>query len=369
MTDKRVLFFSCEAGGAEVLAPVVDLLASRPEFHVSVASYGHAKDRFERRGIDTIAIQPIERNDHSFLESVAPDLVITSATSLPAEDMSEKFLWRHARHLGIPSLAFLDQWQNYAARFSGTGDAEYMAFQPDYINCINELGHREMMAIGFSSDRLLTLGHPYLDNLAADSAAVDVDAIRDHLGIGSASEVVLFVSEPIKEYCGSTRGYDQYTVLSDLLSYYDRLPIVPAILIKLHPKDHTIRYRNLIGLYDRIDVHLLERSITPLESILTADRIFGMSSIMLLEAFVLGKPVASMQPNLRIDDPCVLSKYGYIRRIEDVAMADSNPSQKTRGVDFEYAFDGNSFLTQVEKLTMGVENPRSHHSSSCTYAI
>ena len=166
----------------------------------------------------------------------------------------------------------------------------------------------------------------------------------------------MFVSEPIKEYCGSTRGYDQYAVLTDVLSYYSRQPDVPTILIKLHPKDHINRYRDIIGRYDRINSHLLEHSITPLESILVADRIFGMSSTMLLEAFVLGKPVVSLQPNLCVDDPCVLSKYGYIRRIEDVTMADFGTPKITTASDFEYAFDDNTFLALVEQLSSSGEN-------------
>lgn len=351
MTNKRVLFFSCEAGGAEVLAPVVRLLTARPDFDAVVACYGHAQDRFARRGINTIAIEPVERNDHSLLTLVEPDLLITSATSLPSEDMSEKFLWRHARRRGVPSIAFLDQWQNYGARFSGPHEAEFLAFQPDYINCINLLGFEEMKAIGFASDRLLMLGHPYLDNLAADSATIDADAIRTRLGIGRTNKVALFISEPINEYCGLARGYDQYTVLTDFLAYYDQQPMAPAILLKLHPKDDSSRYRELIERFRRVDIHLLDRAFTPLECILAADRVFGMSSIMLLEAFILDKPVVSLQPGLCVDDPCVLSKYGYIRRPDNVSMVDIPSQAPSTGIDFDYSFDGSAFLALVERLT------------------
>jgi hypothetical protein len=351
MNNKRVLFFSCEAGGAEVLAPVVSLLSARPNIHAIVACYGHAKDRFARRGINTIAIQPVERNDHRLLKLVEPDLLITSATSLPSEDMSEKFLWRHARQRSIPSLAFLDQWQNYGARFSGPHETECLAFQPDYINCINQLGFEEMKAIGFPSDRLLMLGHPYLDNLAADSATIDADAIRARLGIGRTKKAALFISEPINEYCGLARGYDQYTVLRDFLAYYEQQPMAPTILLKLHPKDNSTRYRELIKRYSRIDTHLLDHAFTPLECILAADRVFGMSSIMLLEAFILDRPVVSLQPGLCVDDPCVLSKYDYIRRLDNVSMVDIPSQAFSSGIDFEYSFDGNAFLTLVEMLT------------------
>jgi hypothetical protein len=357
MTNRRILFFSCEAGGAEMLAPVARLLTARPEFHATVACYGHAQDRFARHGLNTIVIQPVGRNDPFLLKLVEPDLLITSATSLPSEDMSEKFLWRHAHQQGIPSLAFLDQWQNYGARFSGSNETEYLAFQPDYINCINRLGFEEMKAIGFASDRLLMLGHPYLDDLAAESAAMDAEAIRARMGIGSGSEVALFISEPINEYCGLARGYDQYAVLADFLSYYDQQPMPQTILLKLHPKDNSVRYRDLIGRFRRVDTHLLDQAFTPLECILVADRVFGMSSIMLLEAFILGKPVVSLQPGLCIDDPCVLSKYGYIRRLDNLSVVDIHSQAVCAGIDFDYAFDGNAFLSLVEKMTRDAVTP------------
>jgi hypothetical protein len=370
MTDRRILFFSCEAGGAEVLAPLAGLLTARPGFHATVACYGHAQDRFARRGLNTMATQPVERNDPFLLQLVEPDLLITSAASLPSEDMSEKFLWRHALRQGIPSLAFLDQWQNYGARFSGCNETEYLAYQPDYINCINQLGFEEMKAAGFASDRLLMLGHPYLDTLAADTAAMDADAIRTRLGIGRAGEVALFVSEPISEYCGLVRGYDQYAVLDDFLSHYDRQPMPPVILLKLHPKDPRDRYRELIDRYRRVDTHLLDQAFTPLECILAADRVFGMSSIMLLEAFILGKPVVSLQPGLCIDDPCVLSKYGYIRRLDNPSQLDRDTQAVPARIDFDYAFDGNAFLSLVEKMTRDAATPgQLPHPESCPDAI
>jgi len=85
--------------------------------------------------IDCGETRPIQKEDFSLLDRYAPELLITSATSLPAVDMSEKYLWRQAKQRGIPSLAFLDQWQNYAVRFSGRQDSERLAYLPDWINC------------------------------------------------------------------------------------------------------------------------------------------------------------------------------------------------------------------------------------------
>ncbi len=350
MTTPRVLFFSCEAGGAEVLIPVVRLLEAHGGYHVTVACYGHALSRFTRRKISCATLQPVLRDDDAWVERFRPDLLITSATSLPAEDMSEKHLWQHARMNGIPSLAFLDQWQNYALRFSGPRPNEGLRFQPDFINCLNQIGHQEMTAAGFEARRLLMLGHPYLDSLPAAAARLDLEAIRKTMGIGLSRHALLFVSEPIHEYCGLSRGYDQYTILESLLECSKKMSPPPEVLIKLHPKDNPEHYRTLLSRFKNDRVHLLDASVNPLQCIVAVDRVYGISSVMLLESYVLGKETFSIQPNLQIDDPCVLSKYGYIKRLEVINSVTMTDNGGAGEMPFDYRFDAHAFLSIVMRL-------------------
>ena len=142
---KKVLLFSCEPGGAEVIVPVAKLLAETRDYDVTVTGYGYAIERFERHQIPYTLVEKIEKNDNEFLNRFTPDLLITSATSIPAKDMSEKHLWYLAKNAGIKSIAMLDQWQNYSIRFSGTSDKEWLAYLPDAINCINDIGKKEMI--------------------------------------------------------------------------------------------------------------------------------------------------------------------------------------------------------------------------------
>ena len=93
---KKILFFSCEPGGAEVLIPVINLLQSK-SFEVTVATYGYAVERFKKKNISYVEIEPINKDDISIFEKFKPDLVISSATSLPHKDMSEKYLWQNAK--------------------------------------------------------------------------------------------------------------------------------------------------------------------------------------------------------------------------------------------------------------------------------
>ncbi len=279
-----------------MLIPVIRLVQAQQRFDVEVLGYGYALERFSRKEIDCGEIKPVQEEGGAPLDRCAPDLLITSATSLPAVDMSEKYLWRQAKQRGIPSLAFLDQWQNYALRFSGRQDHERLAYLPDWINCLNEIGRSEMIGEGFAEARLLAFGHPYLSSLRQDLSAVDVAGLRNALHISADETVALFVSEPIREYYGDARGYDQYQVLDYFLSNLADEAERPKILVKLHPKDSRASFNSLVKKFKIMPLQFIGNELSPLECLAVADFVFGMSSIMLIDAYVLGKSVVSLQP-------------------------------------------------------------------------
>ena len=260
---------------------------------------------------------PVQYESFGLFDQFMPDLLITSATSLPLVEMSEKYLWRQAKQRGIPSLAFLDQWQNYAIRFSGTQKHERLAYLPDWINCLNAIGRSEMIREGFDSGRLLEFGHPYLASLKQDLTTLDVGAIRDALHISAQSKVALFASEPIREYCGESRGYDQHEILEYFLARLSAATNPPFILVKLHPKDDRASYQTLAAKYKALRLTIVSNELSPLECLAASDFVFGMTSIMLIEAYVLGKYVVSLQPGLCVEDPMVLSRHHLIPVVLD----------------------------------------------------
>jgi len=309
---KKILFFSCEPGGAEVLIPVIRLVQAQAGLEVVVLGYGHALARFAKKEIACLEIGPVALEDFSLFDRHAPDLLITSATSLPGVDMTEKYLWRQAKQRGIPSLAFLDQWQNYTVRFSGNKDHERLAYLPDWINCLNEVGREEMIREGFDEGRLVVFGHPYLSSLKHDLPMLDAVQLKADLHISSMDKVALFVSEPIREYCGNKRGYDQYQVLEYFLSNLAEATERPKILVKLHPKDNYQSFQGLAKKFEILSPHFISNELSSLECLTVSDFVFGMSSIMMIEAYILEKIVVSLQPGLCVEDPLVLSRHKLI---------------------------------------------------------
>ncbi len=339
---KKVLFFTCEPGGAEVLIPVIELLRDNPLFAVNVVGYGYAVERFTTKKINYDLIDPVEKNDVTLFETYSPDILITSATSLPDKDMSEKYLWENAKRIGIKSIAFLDQWQNYAIRFSGIKEDQKLIYQPDFINAINQIAINEMLPLGFHKKSLLAFGHPYLSSIKFTLANIDKNRILANMKIEDTKEVFLFISEAIKENFSNSRGYDQYIVLDLFLQHMMNRKNI-SIVIKLHPKDDAKKFNDIFKRYSELDLKIVKNEYTSLEMISIANTIVGMTSIMLIEAYILGKHVISFQPNLLIDDPLIISKNNYISKSY---THDLNLEMKHTPniVPFEYEFNQQGFV-------------------------
>jgi len=325
---KKILFFTCEPGGAEVLIPVIKRMFKDEDFTIIVTGYGLAVDRFKKQNIDFEVIEPIGKDDFSVIEKYKPEYIITSATSLPQKDMSEKYLWHNAKQRSIPTIAFLDQWQNYSIRFSGANENEKLIYQPDFINCINDVGKKEMISEGFDVNKLIEFGQPYLSILK--DSIIDKRLLINKLNLEKKKKIVLFVSEAIKEHYGTTRGYTQYETIDYLLKNKEFLKDKQTI-VKLHPKDDIEKFKN----YE--NVILIQNQYSSLEMISISDYVMGMTSIMLIEAFILEKKVLSVQLNLQ-DDLLLLSKEGIINKITN-KTDNIEEGCFIRNGSFNYKFD------------------------------
>lgn len=350
MRKIRVDFFSCEPGGAEVLIPVIEYLQKRKDYGVKVFGYGLGLQRFLKKGVKAAEIGPVKRGNRSFLDFDRPDIVITSATSLPQKDMSEKNIWFNARTGGIKTIAFVDAWQNYSMRFSGPSKGEHLAYQPDYISCIDLFGKQGMEEEGFDPQILVPLGQPYLASLKKKYDGLSAEAIRKKLKIERGIPVLLFVSEALEENFGHARGYTQFDALRlSLRELMDRDGDT-TLLVKLHPKDIMSKFIPFRSTVPGKKMILAQDEVSSLECLKIADEVFGISSIMLVEAYILGKRVISVQPSLKVPDPLFLSRYGYIPRVnsfEDFAKI----GRKRRKKELNVRFDRKRFMDLLRQLT------------------
>ena len=75
-----------------------------------------------------------------------------------------------------------------------------------------------------------------------------------------------------------------------------------------------------------------------------------MTSMMLVEGFILSKPVVSIQPGLAGVDPLVLSRRGLIARVGSLAEALETKSVRIGTVGLAWTFDEPAFFVALESL-------------------
>lgn len=303
-------------------------------------SSGVGASRLRATGSKYFEIACDEPAMKEMLERERPDVVVTSATSIASQNPGEGFLWKLCKELEIPSVAFLDQWQNYRMRFSADGRS--LDTLPDWINAIDATGRKEMISEGFAPEMLKEWGHPYLDFFTKKLRKLI--AIEPRGG----QRVILFVSEPIKEFFQASRGYDQFTAFDYFLKIIANTmsPDSCRILVKLHPKEIQSAYFEEALHNFKFQYRILGAEVLPEEALLGADEVYGMTSILLIQAYLLGLPTYSVQPNLSGIDPLVISRQGLIKRLG----SEGNLKEPGARLNLDHNFKKIEFLNFIKGL-------------------
>jgi hypothetical protein len=322
----RILAVAQDPGGADNLVPVLQLLNTERGYNVYIIAHNHARQVFDTVGLPFVAFSDlINTGDRqSTAERVTAqgrwNLVLT-ATSLNAG--VERYFIRAAKKLGVPSLSLIDSWTNYRLRFvESRTEPLNMNVLPDVIGVANEFSADQMELEGFPRSILRVVGHPALDRfilIARQKENGERRALRKRFGVQLGVPILVFFSQGISTLYGGPgspdyQGYTEQDALNALLSALPQLPGSPQLIVKSHPKESAAKYQHIDGdlchfLYDYDADNL----------VLGADVVIGMTSITLLKAFLIGRGVVSLQPNLIAEDQCVLTRMGYITTVSDTS--------------------------------------------------
>jgi UDP-N-acetylglucosamine 2-epimerase len=271
--------------------------------------------------------------------------------------MTEKYTWKWARQNNIPSVAILDQWQNYKERFSGPGGADVLEYLPTFICAMDESAKRGLTIDGVPEERIIITGQPSLARMRRcmlDGSHNERQAIRNQLHCGEDSLLMVFISEPFTSSMGQEIGFTEISILEELLSYLsDRVVMDEKIgkasslqlIIKMHPKNRLDvftplekRYKDIWG---KLKIKVLKDEIGKDQLLQASDMILGMCSIMLMEAVALGKTVVSLQIGAKRRDWCEAVNQGIIPFI-------ATSEDKTRLLDS--LLDNEQFLSSYNEL-------------------
>lgn len=303
----KLLFAAGDVGGARALLPVTRLAAAQG---MTVMALAHGV--FYAEGAAQWGwLAPAE----AAAQAQSADVVIyaTSVTDSLAVEIAQQ-----ARAAGRPVLHLLDNWSNYAARIA--------ALVPDAYAVMDALALEEAIAEGVDRDRLVITGHPDLAKLAQE-AEIYCSSKIDETG-----RSLFFVSEPAAADGGTVgRGYDEAEVARALIDGIAQASVDAAsftLKIAPHPREDrsTVRAR-FEALSAEIPGAPQVTIVAPDDvrnSLHCASHVAGMSSILLYEAWLLGRPTISLQPGLTIAGLRTLSRRdGVIFHTSRVGTAEA----------------------------------------------
>jgi hypothetical protein len=319
---KKILVFAREAGGAATVAPVCDALLKKNGYNLLFLASDKACTVFDKFGFE---YKNYIKHDDDLLEDFLkdkwnslPDMLLTSASSIPNLSMTDKLLWRWAGRNGVKSVGILDQWQNYALRFSGIDDNEKLSYMPDSIFVMDETAKCEMIADGIPESRIMITGQPAFDRIKTEQKGLNGKKIKKDLRIDEDSIVIVFVAELLTNYFGDRLGYTEQTILKfigDTLNEFCNKKV--QLLIKLHPENKNEDFEWALNKWPMIGTQIIDKAFSPQESIAAADMVIGMTSVMLIESIIAGKPTVSLQLNSTVDSQLAATNAGAIPFIKD----------------------------------------------------
>jgi hypothetical protein len=294
----HLLMIAHDPGGANILTAIAALLR-KSHHQLSWCAAGPALALWRESGFDPIAIS----GDADLSEQFArrrPDLLITGTSAVA--DL-ERLAWARARRSNVASLAVFDAWMNYRRRATMTVTGEIV--QPNAIAVADEAMRRGLAAQALTPARIYEVGQPHLEALVRRLTMRRASCLR------GGRPLLAFFSEGIFEErsFGCLPGYDQFTTMSSLLkelqpSFELEVAIMP------HPLEGVALWRQFVVDAKRSDNVLLSLGERDRDSALCqTSGVIGMTSMVLVEAALLGVPVLSLQLERRENDNPILDEF------------------------------------------------------------
>lgn len=302
--EPRFLIFAEDPGAANFVAELPAALAVR-SLSTSFFSAGLASAYLTRRGIQTSAMDnaDVER----VLDELRPAGIVVGTAENP--DTAGLALIDAARSRGVVTVGAIDAPANAALRFRGR-DQESLAHAPDWLLVPEDGTARAFAALGFPSPRIVACGHPHFDWVrayASNAGVSDRSELRGTLVPRATPEqkVVIFAAEPStgldpSEYRQSSayqlegRGQSRdrtEIVLEEFLDALTGTDPRPYIVLRLHPKNRASEFDAYLSEIDQVS-----QDEPALDLILAADALVGMTTMLLTEAVLLGRPTLAILP-------------------------------------------------------------------------
>lgn len=297
---KPILFVLGQSASVSYLAPVWRTWPSdAPGWFVLGTS--HAVDRMRLEGFD-VDSRCLSSSSKKAWEDLLPGLLVVSASGSQIEREAISL----ARQNGIKVVAILDTWYGLIRRCRSDNF--------DLVLVIDEVCRQTLVEHGLDSSMVSVVGHPGWETVAP------LASVNPH--------VVMYVSQPVRHFYGSSLGYDEWSAFELLRDASRRRPdLIQEIIFAPHPGDHM----------PPPDGH---KTVAGREGLAVAGTVVGLFSSLLVDASIAGKNVILLHPGR---GAAVISPFGphYCSGAGDVNCLIQRMEHPAKiGIDYEQILRG-----------------------------
>ena len=276
----RLVFAAHDPGGALMIAAASGSILSAGH-NISYIGAGTAIEVWRRAGYEVLEAGPDGRICGIIKESC--DALITGT----GFGDFERNCWLWARSVSCPAMAVIDAWTGFPRRFEGTDG--FLA--PDIIGVIDNEMAVQLSQLIDPKTQVVEIGQPHL-------RVQTQKLMEERLGKRSSKEkpTWVFFSEPILQDFGPIqRGFDQFKIFEGLVAVL-KSGFSLNLVVKPHPREcreDWFTHCQKTHISNAVSMHC---SDAPAEKLLLeADVVIGMTTMVLLEAYLLRIPIVSVQ--------------------------------------------------------------------------
>jgi hypothetical protein len=295
-----VLVVTGDVGGTRAIIPVLDYLSERNE-PFTVVEHGFLKNEAVKKW-KTISASLHGNNslESLFGNSCFKALIFTTSV----KDIFPLKVARLARDFGVYVICLLDNWMNYRYRLEIDGQ---QVFLPNLYLVMDDLAFEEARKEGLPEHILKVVGQPALASLGEEYHQWSIEDKRrefEILGLRKNRKLIIFISEPVESDQGASpespqyRGYTEKIVLVELCKRLQPFADKYQLGIIPHPREDTGELDKLWQQHRGVLQGGLIKTNNGRQAVFLADGVAGMVSILLYEAWLINKPVISLQPGL-----------------------------------------------------------------------
>ena len=286
------------------IADLPPVLATRGVSAVVIAA-GPARRYLARRG-NTGFVEATGDDAETIIARYTPALVVLGTSENP---QSLAFgLEASCMKRGIPTVGAVDSPAAAAQRFRGES-SDPLAHAPDWLLVPDRWTALQYEQVGYPHERIVVCGHPHHDFVrgagerlgrakppvrhsvypyAPDGSRILVFAAELSTGLDPADyrRGQAYTLDGRGESAGRTE-----IVMEEFLDAASLLTPRPYCVLRLHPKNDVVQFAAYIPEFQQVS-----QDEPALEVIAGSDGVVGMTTMLLVEAVLLGKPTLSILP-------------------------------------------------------------------------